>query len=141
MTAATDQEILDQFRNQVPILDAYSQCTLCKLPELIGAGVTGLKIVGRCLAAGYQERTTRWYRELIDLIEEGSVDSFQRKLEAIRKEPIYHIILGKNARETVIPITLMESSCIQKRCFYSPLFFTPYKLLPWVPRIGSKVRD
>ena len=73
------KEVLDQFANQVPILDAYSQCSLCHLPEFIEAGVVGLKIVGRCLAIPYQERTTKWYRELIDLIEQGSIGMFQKR--------------------------------------------------------------
>ncbi|UCH02339.1 MAG: U32 family peptidase [Candidatus Bathyarchaeota archaeon] len=135
------KEVLHQFANQVPILDAYSQCSLCRLPELIRAGVTGFKIVGRCLTPSYQERTTRWYRELIDLIEQDSMEAFQERLEAIKREPIYHLMLGRERKNVVIPVTLMKSSCQQKRCFYSPLFFAPYKQPPWSPNRDAETED
>jgi putative protease len=135
------KEVLNQYANQVPILDAYSQCSLCRLPELIRAGVTGFKIVGRCLTPSYQERTTRWYRELIDLIEQDSMEAFQERLESIKRAPIYHLMLRRQRNNVAIPVTLMKSSCQQKRCFYSPLFFSPYKHLPWRPGSDSGTED
>lgn len=107
--------------SRVPILDAYHFCSICQLPELIKTGVAALKIVGRCLSLVYQEKTTGMYRELIDLIEGGQMESFEERLEEFKREVRYEILPGGLA----VPVHL---PCDQKRCFYSDLFFAPYKL-------------
>ncbi|MEM2961066.1 MAG: peptidase U32 family protein, partial [Candidatus Bathyarchaeia archaeon] len=57
----------------VPILDAYSFCSLCHLQELVKTGIAGIKIVGRDGPPFYQVLTTKIYRELVDLLEEGNL--------------------------------------------------------------------
>jgi len=109
----------------VPILDAYRYCSLCQLPDLIHAGVTGFKIVGRCVNEEYQESTTRLYRELIDMIDRGEMKAFETRLGWLRKNflPLQHDL----------PLfSLQELCCDQGRCYYSPLFHAPYKIpLSW----------
>lgn len=104
-----------------PILDAYRFCSLCQLPSLIQTGVTGFKIVGRCVNEEYQESTTRVYRELIDIIDRGEMKVFQMRLEWLKKNffPIHQDLPLFN---------LQELCCDQERCYYSPLFHTPYKI-------------
>jgi len=99
-----------------PILDAYTFCSLCRLPELVRTGVTGLKIVGRCDGIAYQEKTTKIYRELMDLLARDEIESFKEKLDSVR-------------RSNIDPCpALQELSCEQKRCYYPPLFHAAYKL-------------
>jgi len=105
--------------DKVPILDAYTFCSLCLLPELIRVGVAGFKIEGRCENEEYQEQTTRVYRELIDTIQLGQATAFQEKLEALRRN---------FTPAPPSPLSLEEFFCIQKRCYYSPLFHAPYRL-------------
>lgn len=107
--------------NEVPILDAYSFCSICKLPELIGTGVAGLKIVGRCLSILYQEKITRMYRELLDILAEGRMDSFRDMVSILKRGVRWETVPG----DSVIPIRL---PCRQMRCYYSPLSHAPYKL-------------
>ena len=109
----------------MPILDAYRYCSLCRLPDLIKTGVTGFKIVGRCVNEEYQESTTKVYRELIDMIDRGEIKAFQKRLEWLRKNflPLQHDLPLLN---------LQELCCEQERCYYSPLFHAPYKIpLSW----------
>lgn len=87
-----------------PIIDAYSFCSLCQLPDLMNAGVTGLKIVGRELNTKYQEETTKLYREMINLIESGQKDVFQKKLEE------------------------RKSHLCDHRCYYAPIFHVPHQI-------------
>jgi putative protease len=105
--------------DETAVLDAYTFCSLCKLPELLQTGVTGFKIVGRCLNEAYQKETTKVYRKCINLIKKGQIKAFEKKLVSLKK--------------TFLPLppslpTLQEYCCEQKRCYYSPLFHTPYKL-------------
>jgi len=107
---------------KVPILDAYTFCSLCRLPELVETGIKGLKIVGRESSEEYQERTTRLYREALDLIGQDDLGAFE-KMVAYQ-------------RENFVPAppnmpSLRELCCERKRCFYGlSLFCAPYKLPP-----------
>ena len=107
----------------VPIMDALQYCSLCKLPELMKTGVIGFKIEGRGNPIRYQESTTKAYRELIDLLAQGRIDSFQEKLETLKRDWI------------PMPLSiwsLREFLCKQKRCYYSPLIHAPYRIpLSW----------
>ncbi len=118
---ATTQERL----GSIPLIDAYTFCSLCKLPKLIHSGLYGLKIEGRGINEDYQESTTRLYRESIDMIIQGMEEEFMEKLTTLRESfiPLPHDL----------PLTnLHELCCEQKRCYYSPLFHAPYqKLLSW----------
>jgi collagenase-like PrtC family protease len=100
---------------EVPILDAYTYCSLCRLPELVKTGVTGFKIVGRCLTKSYQAETTKLYRDLLNLIDKNQIKSFWEKLNNIKNN-----VDGDSAYK--VPF-----SCRQQRCYYSPLFHAPYK--------------
>lgn len=95
----------------VPILDAFTFCSLCQLPELLQTGVTGFKIVGRCMPKEFQERTTRMYRKLIDLIESCDMESFKRELNKIIRGDI-----------------IQEGLCKEKRCYYTDFLHVPYKI-------------
>lgn len=108
----------------VPIMDAFEFCSMCKLPELMKTGVTGFKIEGRGEDISYQETATRIYRELMDLLAHGDNEAFQKKLEFLKDG-------GFNPRTTALP-NLREVYCTQKRCYYSPLFQSTYKIpLSW----------
>jgi len=110
------QEHLDT----APVLDAHTFCSLCRLPELVHSGVYGLKIEGRGINEDYQESTTRLYRESIDMILKGKEKEFIKKLTAVKDNfvPLPHDL----------PLTrLNELCCEQQRCYYSPLFHTPYR--------------
>jgi putative protease len=119
--AGNEQARLGNF----PVLDAYTFCSLCKLPTLIRSGVYGLKIEGRGINEEYQASTTRLYRESIDLLSRGDLEGFQDKLTSLRK--------------TFVPLpmdlplnNLQELCCEQGRCYYAPPFHAPYKhQLPW----------
>jgi len=100
-----------------PILDAYSWCSLCRLPDLIKTGVTGFKIVGRCLNPDFQEGVTKVYRELLDLIESGQVKLFKERLRPIR-----------GGKEVLPGGVLPREFCERKRCYYSHFFHSPYKV-------------
>jgi collagenase-like PrtC family protease len=85
-----------------PVLDAFTFCSLCQLPELLQNEVTGFKIVGRCMPKEFQERTARVYRRLIDLIESCDMESFKRELNEIIRGDI-----------------IQEGLCKEKRCYYT----------------------
>lgn len=105
---------------KLPILDAYTFCTLCKLPELMKIGISGFKIEGRGFNDEYQRQTTKIYRDFIDLLTNGREENFQKNLELSKK---MFTPLPKD-----MPLhNLEELCCEQKRCFYSDLFHTPYK--------------
>jgi putative protease len=105
--------------DETSLLDAYTFCSLCRLPELLRTDVTGFKIVGRCLNEEYQEETTKVYRKCINLIVKGQMKAFKREIESLKS--------------IFIPLppslpNLQEYCCEQKRCYYSPLFYTPYRI-------------
>ena len=108
----------------VPIMDAFEYCSLCLLPKLVNIGITGFKIVGRCANIWYQESATKAYRELIDLLMRGQMESFRLKLESLRS--------GGLVPEPPALMNLKEFGCEQKRCYYEHLFHAPYKFpLSW----------
>ena len=113
--ATTDERL-----GSLPVVDAYTFCSLCRLPELVHSGLYGLKIEGRGINEDYQESTTRLYRESIDMILQGMEEEFMEKLTTLKESfiPLPHDL----------PLTnLHELCCEQRRCYYSPLFHTPYR--------------
>ncbi len=104
----------------IPIMDAFEVCSLCKLPELLKTGVFGFKIEGRGDCIWFQESETRVYRELIDLLMRDKEKLYQEKIELLKSH------LRKFILHPTLP-SLREFFCEQKRCYYSPLFHTPYK--------------
>jgi len=119
---------------RTPILDAFTFCSLCRLPELIETGVTGLKIVGRCLPLSYQVKATKMYRDLVDLIERGQREGFNqaqrgrfhRMVESFQKEPFQSESPNRDDVRSA-PESLRDILCTEGRCYYSPLFHAPYK--------------
>jgi len=119
---------------RAPILDAYTFCALCRLPELIEVGVTGLKIVGRCLPATYQAKTTEMYRKLLDLMaQERTVRSrrvhrrrIMKMIEPFKEEPFQPILQRARGPAPVSP-SIREILCGEGRCYFSPLFHVPYR--------------
>lgn len=105
------------------ILDAFFFCSLCRLPELVQTGVTGLKIVGRGAPTAYVEATTRMYRELLDLVEQNQIEAFNKKLEEIKSRE----------HNPGLP----PNTCKQKRCYYQPFFHAPYKISPSPKNSGA----
>jgi putative protease len=93
-----------------PILDAFSWCSLCQLPDLVNTGVTGLKIVGRECDQEYQGKIAKIYRELVNLIERNQIEEFQERLESVKSSSYF------------------SDACRQKRCYYSSFFHAPYKV-------------
>jgi putative protease len=114
------------------ILDAYTFCSLCDLPELIDTGVSGLKIVGRCRPLLYQVQATRMYRDVLDLMKRGGrrgLNRVQRKrvtemVECFQDAPVQPAFANRDGSFR----TLREMWCTEGRCYYSPLFHAPYKL-------------
>jgi putative protease len=101
------------------VLDAYTFCSLCRLPELMKTGVSGFKIVGRCLNEEYQETTTQLYHHCMNLIKMGKIEQFHEKVNTLKKKfnPLPPAISN-----------LDEMFCEQKRCYYTNLFHAPYKI-------------
>ena len=97
-------------------LDAFAFCSICQLPELIRTRVSGFKIVGRCLLGEYIAKVTKIYRELIDLLRDGSYEDFQKRVELIKagRDPLI-------ASDPLLRLT-QKVLCEQKRCYYRPLF-------------------
>jgi len=147
----------------IPILDAFTFCSLCHIPALVRIGVSGLKIVGRFKSAQEQEIYTLVYRELLDTIvkERGNVNnkrvldkikSLRRRLDKLEidraignsdeKKP--KIMKGLNGRikraryevlQGITKFPFRDIYCEQKRCLYGPLFNVPYKhFTSWDPR-------
>ncbi len=103
-----------------PIIDAYTFCSLCKLPMLIKSGVYGLKIEGRGINEEYQASTTKLYRDAIDLLQKGDENSYLGYVDSIKKKFI--------PLPNTLPLTnLDELCCEQERCYYNPQFHAPYK--------------
>jgi putative protease len=107
--------------DDLPILDAYTFCSICHLPELIDTGVVGFKIVGRSVHAVYQEKTTRLYRELLDLLEQEKLETFHARVEVLKKE---FMPIAPN-----LP-SLQDACCAEERCYYGSFFNTPYTRPP-----------
>lgn len=103
-----------------PIVDAYTFCSLCKLPTLLDSGVYGLKIEGRGINEEYQASTTRLYRELVDMLHRGEEEEFRERLEKIKE--------NFTPLPQTLPLTnLQELCCEQERCYYVHQFHAPYK--------------
>jgi putative protease len=117
----------------VPILDAYTYCSLCRLPELIETGVTGLKIVGRCLPVSYQVQVTRMYRDLVDLVEEGSRagwtqaqrDRLDRMIDSFKDGPFLPQSRERSPDSGLE--RLRDNLCRERRCYYTSFFHVPYR--------------
>ncbi len=104
----------------IPLIDAYTFCSLCKLPALIRTGVYGLKIEGRGINEEYQASTTMLYRESLDMLQRGDEEGFLEKLESIKDTFV--------PLPQTLPLTnLRELCCEQERCYYAPTFHAPYK--------------
>jgi putative protease len=87
----------------IPIMDSFSYCSMCFVNELVQMGVGGMKIVGRCASEDFQERTTSYYRRLIDLAKAQNEEAAKLEIQGLR------------ARSP----ELMKL-CVNKRCFYAP---------------------
>jgi putative protease len=105
----------------LPILDAYTFCSICQLPELVKAGITGFKIVGRSVHAVYQEKTTQLYRELLDLLEQEQLEPYYSRVETLKKE---FLPIAPN-----LP-SLHDACCEEGRCYYGAFYNTPYTSRP-----------
>lgn len=88
---------------QLPIMDSFTFCSLCYLPDLIRIGIGGVKIVGRCAPIEFQERVTRLYRRFIDLAQQNEMDTFQSELLRLREQSAE-----------------LNRLCASQRCFYAP---------------------
>jgi putative protease len=111
---------VNEFMGNYPIIDAYTFCSLCKLPRLIRSKITGLKIEGRGINEEYQASTTKLYREFIDLLKKEEEGKFRERLEVIREN-------FKPLSKTLPLNNLQELCCEQERCYYSDQFNAPYK--------------
>jgi len=103
-----------------PILDAYTFCSLCKLPDLIKSGVCGLKIEGRGINEEYQASTTRLYRRALDLLRQEDEEGFRQLIETTKRDFV-------PLPQTLPMNSLQELCCEQGRCYYAPKFHAPYK--------------
>lgn len=110
----------------IPVMDALGECGICHLPALIKAGVESLKIEGRTASVWYQEATTKVYRELLDLLEQGQIEPFEKRIGELKKEipffrPSPQGFFSHN-----------ELFCVKRRCYFNPLTHAPYKTpLSW----------
>ena len=93
-----------------PILDAFTWCSICQLPDLVNTGVSGLKIVGRECDQEYQAEVAKIYRELTDLVERREMEEFKERLERVKSSRYF------------------SDNCRSKRCYYSSFFHAPYKV-------------
>lgn len=112
------QEITgEKVGEDLPILDAYTFCSICHLPELVETGVVGFKIVGRSVHAVYQEKTTMLYRELLDLLEQEKLETYYARVEALKKEFL-----------PIVPNlpSLFDVCCAEGRCYYGSFYNKPY---------------
>jgi putative protease len=104
MVSSNGEEI-----GSVPILDAYTWCSICNLPELVKTGVSGFKIVGREGDREYQIEATRIYRELLDLLERDEFEAFKERADVAKTNKY------------------VAGGCKLGRCYYSSLLHAPYK--------------
>jgi U32 family peptidase len=87
----------------LPIMDSFSFCSMCFVQELVEMKVGGLKIVGRCASEDFQERTTQYYRRLVDFARAGDAVGTEEEIRSLRlKSPE------------------MMKLCANKRCYYAP---------------------
>jgi len=101
----------------VPVLDAFTWCSACRVRQLVRTGITGFKIVGRCLDREAQAFATEACRSLIDLAEkEPKQSSFEEKLEALKRKIVAFNLIKWGG----------PSLCATNRCYYSPFFTNPY---------------
>ena len=120
---------------KAPVLDAYTFCALCKLPALLAIGVTGLKIVGRCLPIAFQAGTTKMYRRLVDdLVDQEQMGGSKRALNRRAMRAIEHVkdepfqpILQHSSSLAPSTASIREILCGEQRCYFSPLFHVPYR--------------
>jgi hypothetical protein len=87
----------------LPIMDSFSFCSMCFVHELVRMRVGGLKIAGRCASEEFQERTTRYYRHLVDLARAEDMASTKQEIQRLRVES-----------------PELMKLCINKRCYYAP---------------------
>jgi len=111
---------LQDFSEDVPVMDAFEYCSVCNLLEIIDTGVAGVKIEGRTGSVWYQEATTRVYRELLDFIASGQIDEYRSQLEVL-KNGVYFLPVPSDFYK------LKDIWCYQNRCYYSPIAQAPYK--------------
>lgn len=118
------------------ILDAFTFCSLCDLPELIETGVAGLKIVGRCWTLAYQVKATKMYRDLIELVKRGGKRGFNRT----QRKRFYEMVESFKD-DAFLPASLRPGArgrgrsfwshgdvlCSEGRCYYSHFFHTAYE--------------
>jgi putative protease len=88
---------------RIPIMDSFSYCSMCFVDELVRMNVGGLKIVGRCASEDFQERTTSYYRKLVDMAAAGNKEGAELEIQALRASS-----------------PQMMRLCVNKRCFYAP---------------------
>ncbi|MBC2706805.1 MAG: hypothetical protein HF977_03610 [ANME-2 cluster archaeon] len=55
------------------ILDAGTDCSLCSIGDLMDAGVSALKVVGRCMNPEMIRTIIQTYRSAIDMVLDGAV--------------------------------------------------------------------
>jgi putative protease len=87
----------------LPIMDSFSYCSMCFVEELVHMGVGGLKIVGRCASEDFQERTTSYYRRLVDMAKAENAEAAKMEIQRLRSRS-----------------PEMMKLCVNKRCFYAP---------------------
>ncbi|UCH02575.1 MAG: U32 family peptidase [Candidatus Bathyarchaeota archaeon] len=110
----------------VPVMDAFEYCCVCKLPELIKTSVNSLKIEGRTTTVWYQVATTRVYRELLDLLSKRRMKEFNKKIHEIKQGSPFFFPTPKNywSQEELL--------CSHRRCYFGSFTHAPYKLpLSW----------
>jgi len=74
---------VDENERGVEIFGAEDLCMIAHLPELVAAGIDGLKIEGRMKTAFYVGLTVRAYRQAIDSLGKGyenNIDEYMRML-------------------------------------------------------------
>lgn len=82
-----------------PIMDAGTDCSLCSLSLLFDAGVSALKVVGRCMNPQMIRMIIQTYRRAIDMMYEG-LGSGEIKTWVLEEIPIWMMM------------------CDQQRCKY-----------------------
>lgn len=108
--------------SRVPVLDAFAFCSICSLSDLVRTGVSGFKIVGRCLSGEYIAGVTKIYRKLLDLLRRGLREEFERRVELMKagRDPLI-----TSSPELQFTHKIM---CGERRCYYnySPVNYARY---------------
>ncbi len=68
------------------LLSAYDLCMIGHLPELIGAGVSGLKIEGRMKTAYYVATVVSAYRRALDVLASRGEEAYRAQVPALTAE-------------------------------------------------------